>query len=351
MVIDVKSAERYLAIIQEIGASVCLTDSHVHPFDVLFDLGKYQVDSSCNGLYADGRGLYTPPQIGPVSLGSPDPPPADAPIDMVKRMMMLSMRHLYAHTGPHCWNAHADMAGIGRFAMLPVSQPGNTSEARMAEMVQMFGDDPRFLLGYCLPNVLLPDQVEADVCRAVENYGIRVLKVHPTLSGHILTETEGRDRLNALLHASRSARLPVVLHGGPSLNMGDLMASVQGELENLAQLELGATDQPVVIAHAGAFGLDAEETRLRILPKLQGLLSRHDHLLVDTSALPAETLGQVLEEVDASRIVFGSDALYEPPWKAAVKLYWILEQKFSRPEQLFAQIAGENPEKLFGKEA
>lgn len=350
MVIDKVSVDRYLSIIQTIASSIRLTDSHVHPYEVLYDNGRYQANPSCDGVYSDGNACYEPPTSGPVTLEPLDAPPADAPRDLVKRMMVLTMRRLYAHTGPQCWNAHASLAGIGRFALLPVAQPGRTADARMAEMAKMFGNDPRFLFGYCLPNILDPEMVEADVRRAAASYDIRVLKVHPTLSGHDLTTTEGRNRVDALLHASRRTCLPVILHGGPSPSMGDPIARRYGELENLARLDLGGTDRPVVIAHAGAFGVCAEESRCRVLPMLRDLLSRYDHLLIDTSALPAEILDQILDQVDPARIVFGSDAFYEPSWKAAVKLFWVLEQKFSRPEQMFAQIAGENPEKLFGKE-
>ena len=350
MVIDQGMTDRYLSIIKEIGTSVRLTDSHVHPFDVLYDGGSYCANPSCAGVYSDGNACYVPPTSGPVLLEAPAEPPAQAPRDLVKRMMMLTMRRLYVHTGPQCWTAHAEMAGIGRLALLPVAQPGKTAEARMAEMVNMFGDDPRFLFGYCLPNTLEPEQVETDIRQAAVNYGIRILKVHPNLSGHLLTSAEGRNRLNALLHASRSTRLPVILHGGPSPSIEDPLASAQGELENLARLDLGGTDQPVVIAHAGGFGLCAEEFQCRVLPQLQNLMSRFDHLLVDTSALSADVLDRLLDHVAPTRILFGSDAFYEPSWKAAVKLFWVLEKKFSRPEQVFAQIAGENPEKVFGKE-
>lgn len=353
MLMDKTSVDRYLAIIREIAASVRLTDSHVHPFEVLYDNCTYEPNPDTEGVYSTANARYVPPTSGSLALEAPAAPASDTPRDLVERMMLLTMRHLYAHTGPQCWLAHAGLAGIGRFVLLPVAQPGRTADARMAEMAKMFGGDPQFLLGYSLPNTLAPEVVEADIRRAAEYCDIRVLKVHPTLSGHDLTTAEGRNRVDALLKASQSTCLPVILHGGllsPSMRH-PTAACQQGELENLAKLDLGQTDSPVIIAHAGAFGIAAEEFESRVLSRLRDLLSRFDHLLVDTSALSADVLGLLLEQVDPERIIFGSDAFYEPSWKAAVKLYWVLERKFSRPGDLFAQIAGGNPEKLFGKEA
>jgi len=352
MLIDKIAVERYLAIIQEIAASVCLTDSHVHPYEVLYDDCTYQPNPEMDGVYSTGSASYVAPTSDSISLEAPAAPASDTPSDLVERMMLLTMRRLFAHTGPQCWLDHARLSGMFRFVLLPVAQPGRTADARMAEMAEMFGSDPQFLLGYSLPNTLAPELVEEDIQRAIKNYDIRVLKVHPTLSGHDLTAAEGRGRVDALLKTAQNACLPVILHGGVSPSMRyPPEACQQGELDNLAKLDLGATDRPVVIAHAGAFGIGGEEFERRVLPQLHNLLSTFNHLLVDTSALSVDVLSVLLDQVEPERIVFGSDAFYEPSWKAAVKLYWVLERKFSRPAELFAQIAGENPEKLFVKEA
>lgn len=351
MEMDKPTVDRYLAIIREIASSVCLTDCHVHPFEVMFDACTYEPDPQVEGVYRAGNIPYLPATSGSLSLGALVPPVTDMRADLVERVLLLSMRRLYAHTGPRCWNDHGEPAGIRRFVLLPVAQPGQTAEVRMLEMAEMFGTDSRFILGYSLPNTLDPKEVALDVLRAVETCNIRVLKVHPTLSGHDITTTKGLSRINALLEAAKRNSLPVILHGGlsPSTRYAP-EACQQGAMENLAKLDFGLTDRPVVIAHAGAFAVDVGDYGQRVLPLLCQLLSRFDHLLVDTSALSAEILGLVLDKIDPSRILFGSDAFYEASWKAAVKLYWVLEQQFSRPGDLFAQIVGDNAGELFGKE-
>jgi predicted TIM-barrel fold metal-dependent hydrolase len=242
------------------------------------------------------------------------------------------------------------LAGFARTVLLPVAQAGRTAEDRMSETVALFGGDQRFLIGYSLPNTLSPDEVEADVRRGMQRYGVQILKVHPNISGHDLTISEGRERVNALLSASRRTALPVILHGGPSPYLSNPDAARFAVLENLALLELDRTDQPVIIAHGGAYGISAPEVEKCVLPALRQLMDRFAHLYVDTSALPVDVLALVLKGVDTERLLFGSDALYELAWKAAVKLYWLLERDFPEPEVLFARIAGSNAERLFGNE-
>lgn len=350
--IDKMAVQRYLAIIQEIAASVCLTDSHVHPYEVMYDDCRYAPNADIDGVYSTGNASYVPPMIDSISLEAPVAPASNTPRALVERMMLLTMRRRFTHTGPQCWLDQASLAGIARFVLLPVAQPGRNADARMAEMTKMFGGTPQFMLGYSLPNTLTPELVEEDIERAIKKYDIRVLKVHPTLSGHDLTAVEGQARVDALLKTAQSTCLPVVLHGGvsPSMRYPPEVCQ-QGELNNLAKLDLGATEHPVIIAHAGAFGIDAAEFERRVLPQLHHLLSKFNHLWVDTSALTVDVLSVLLDQVKSERIVFGSDAFYEPSWKAAVKLYWVLEQKFSQPAELFARIAGENSQKIFVKEA
>lgn len=352
MLIDKTSVERYLATIREIGDSVRLTDCHAHPYEVMYDDCKYEPNPDAPGVYSTGKANYAPPKSDSISLDPPASPDPDTPRDLVERMMLLTMRRRFTHTGPRCWLDQARLAGIGRFVLLAVAQPGCTAEARMAEMARMFGDDPHFLWGYSLPNTLPPERVGEDILQAVNKYDISVLKVHPTLSGHELTAVEGRARIDALLKTAQKVCMPVVLHGGKSPSVRyPPTACQQGELDNLAKLDLAGTQYPVVIAHAGAFGIGADEFERRVLPQLHNLLSKHDHLLVDTSALSVDVISVLVEQVDHDRILFGSDALYEPSWKSAVKLYWVLERQFSRPDDLFALIAGHNPEKTFIKEA
>jgi predicted TIM-barrel fold metal-dependent hydrolase len=89
----------------------------------------------------------------------------------------------------------------------------------------------------------------------------------------------------------------------------------------------------------------------RLLQRLEKLLHRYDHLSVDISALSAEVIGLVLSRVTPERIVFGSDALYELPWKSLIRLFVALEKVAgSQAEELLVRIAATNSGHLLRKE-
>jgi predicted TIM-barrel fold metal-dependent hydrolase len=55
-----------------------------------------------------------------------------------------------------------------------------------------------------------------------------------------------------------------------------------------------------------------------LIPLIEKLFEEHPNLLADTSALDLPALKLLLSKVDSSRLIFGSDALYFPVWKAWV---------------------------------
>ena len=123
-----------------------------------------------------------------------------------------------------------------------------------------------------------------------------------------------------------------------------------GCLGRLANVDWCITGHPVVFAHAGAFGHDLGEIAGQILPALEALLDRGDHLMVDTSALDLPALTTLLERIDVGRVAFGSDAQYYAPWEALVRLVLAAEQAVSRPDDALRAITCTNPRRLLGEE-
>jgi predicted TIM-barrel fold metal-dependent hydrolase len=349
MWMDETSVNRYLSIMMDMAQSVTLTDCHVHPFEVIYDQGVYEPNPQFEGVYSNGKTNYVPPCPGPFDLDAFTRLPPKASPHLAKRMMLLALRCMYAHTGPRCCMDQASIAGIRRLILLPVAQPGETAEAQLSIMANYFGRDSRFLLGYSLPNTLMPNEVEEDVRRNMEAYGIKVLKLHPNLSGHDLTSQIGIDRVNALMDASKNLSMPVIVHGGPSPVLADAVSAGYGELKHLKNVDFGRTDQAVVIAHAGFYGLHYSDVEGTALHLLKNLMEKYNHLLIDTSSLTTQVLDLIIKNVDYKKILFGSDSYYEPTWKSAIKLYWVLEKFCINPEELFSIIAGQNPEKFLEK--
>lgn len=351
MGLDKAEVERYLTIIRAIGREHRLTDMHMHPFEVVFGAGRYVENRHTAGVWSTADLGYAPAAVGAMALAPQTTPAHDLPAAMQERLAMLGLRRLYLHTGPRCFGDQLLLGGISRALLLPVTRPGTHAEKEMALLARIFGDDPRFLLGYSLPVETATPDIEEAVQRALRQWDIRAVKVHPCLSGINLCAADGRARLEAILAAAGQAGLPVIMHGGTYPNIVEPCAPCFGLLENVDRIDFNLTSQPVVIAHAGAFGLDRQQVESRLLPRLESLLRRYDHLSVDVSALSSEVIGLVLSRVAPERIVFGSDALYELPWKSLIRLFVALEKAaVGREEELLVRIAATNSDHILRKE-
>jgi predicted TIM-barrel fold metal-dependent hydrolase len=343
--------ERYLTIIRAIGREHRLTDLHMHPFEVVFGAGRYTENQQTSGIWSTADLCYLPPGVGDMELTPQTDAAHDVPAALQERLAMLGLRRLYVHTGPRCFGDQLLISGISRGLLLPVTRAGSNAEKEMALLARIFADDPRFLLGYSIPVETADADIAAKVFRAIQLWGIRAIKVHPCLSGINLCTVAGVSRIEVILAAAGRAGLPVIIHGGTYPNIIEPSAPCFGLLENMNRIDFNLTPYPVVIAHAGAFGLDRQQVESLILPRLETILRRYDHLSVDVSALSAEIIGLVLSRIAPERIVFGSDALYELPWKSLIRLFVALETAAVGPaEELLVRIAATNSDHILRKE-
>lgn len=342
--------ERYLTIIQAIGRAHQLTDLHMHPFEVVFGAGRYAENRLTTGVWSTADLCYLPPVPDDLELAPQSSSAHDLPAAMQERLTMLGLRRLYVHTGPRCFGDQLLLGGISRGLLLPVTRPGSHAEQEMAMLAGIFAADPRFLLGYSVPVETAEAEIEMTIQRAMLRWDVRAIKIHPCLSGIDLCAAAGRSRLETILTAAGKMGLPVILHGGAYPAIVASCGPCYGLLENIERIDFHLTPQPVVIAHAGVFNL-SRQLVAGLLPRLENLLQCYDHLSVDVSALSADVIGLVLSRVPPERIVFGSDALYELPWKSLIRLFVALEKADPRQaEELLVRIAATNSDQILRKE-
>jgi len=110
----------------------------------------------------------------------------------------------------------------------------------------------------------------------------------------------------------------------------------------LANINWDISSGPVVIAHAGCYGLTEAEMTSAI-PILNRLMDKIPNLLADTSALSLSALQLLLAKVDRNRLIFGSDALYFKVWKAWVLFLQALRLVSPNPDEDLIRIASINP--------
>ena len=182
--------------------------------------------------------------------------------------------------------------------------PDEDDDATMILMKRMFGKDDRFVLGYCVPNSVRNDDIAKDIREAIRQYHVRAIKIHPNRTKIDLASRSGIERIFHILEASRDVKLPVIVHGGNSLTVQDEGTISYSSANNLQHIEWGITKEPVIIAHAGAFGHDVEEVANKIIPIMNKLLARYDNLLVDVAGLEMKSLGMVLNAIDVNKILY-----------------------------------------------
>lgn len=322
---------------REIGKDHPFLDFHVHPFDVLSADIEYQANGSLDGVFSRGSACYHAPELdfrGGVTLLQP--------VENTERALLLAARFAYAHTGAKVVSDQLDLVGISGALLLPVARVPGSAEKLLPAINRMFGGDDRFLPGCPFPVGVGCDDLRPFFRQARARWGVRAVKLHCNLAGLDLASRSGRDLMEATLEAAGALNLTIVLHGGRTPGLEPLERREYGRLSNLAQVNWGISSAPVVIAHAGCYALADDEipATLRIL---DSLFDRYPNLMADTSNLGFSVLQKLLTSVDCGRLVFGSDALYIPIWRAWLRFLEALQLFSPCPDRDLLRIASVNP--------
>lgn len=348
---EVFELENMLAEIAGLKGDQLFYDVHNHPFDVLFDRQSYHQLPATPGVFSSGTDAYLPPQLGPLELQN-SPATAGRQLDeRLKRMAcQLKVRRLYRHTGPGVFAERMQLSLIDRSLLLPVPGNNEPEDQQFEAMLEFFGDDERFLFGYSLPNRIPNQELSSKLRQIVSNYAVRVVKIHPSVTGIDLGSHAGVERLEAILDAAEQNRRPVIIHGGLSPDCQNPEAVAYGMFRHLQQLDWSTISQPVVIAHGGCFGHSADEAREEIIPGLAALLEQHQHLAIDISGIDFDTLCPLLRTIAPERILFGTDALYEDQWATLVRLWVALRQVRQDPASDLLRITATNPTEFLSQQ-
>jgi len=346
---DKYSVQKSIDALKELKGSNTFYDVHVHPYEVMFDSCKYSPSAASRGVYSSCATEYRPPELGDLNLGAPDFGKGKE-VDKKFRAMasLLGARRSYSHTGPMVFGDQMNLCGIDKALMLPVMGKDEVGGGQLKAISEMFGGDERFLFGYCVPNDIQNDQVEKDVRHVVAEYDVRVLKIHPSVTGIDLGRREGIDRVEAILDAAGKCGLKTIIHGGMSPDCTNDQALSYGTINNLKRIDWSITPEAVVIAHGGCYGHSPDDACGNIIPGMVKLFQRHDNLFIDTSGVGFDVLCHLLKCFDLERILFGSDALYEKQWVAIVRLWQALQRSVKMHEDALFGIVSTNPGKFFG---
>jgi len=349
MRIEEKQVKKYLRSVKELKEGYAFYDMHVHPFELIFSQFEYQVNPDVPGLYSVNGATYTPPKLHTLQWKQAFNDKAQ-PDQWRDKIFSIMIRKLYGHTGPKVLGEHMKLSGTDKVLLLPVAPPFGEMEPQMEAITTIFGNDKRFLIGCSIPNSVKNEELDHYVKTMFDQYKIQAVKLHPNVTEMDLASNDGKERVEMILSTCGKYGLPLVVHGGRSTILKNPETAAYGSIDNLESINWGISGETVIIAHAGAYAYNLKEAEQEVFPRLKKMLSRHDNLMVDISALDIESLIFVLKNIDVEKILFGSDALYVSQWASIVKLWCALLKTMPNINEAFIQIAGRNPLRCFNKD-
>ena len=331
---------------KDLGREFPFFDFHVHPFDVLSGDTTYQADSNIEGLFTKCSLVYRPPSISPKQEPSKERA-VQRPVWNSLQALILASRLAYTFTGRKVLADQLDLIGFAGALLLPVAREAGVAERALAAGKRMFCDHGRFFMGCPIPIGVSADKLLSFYESAREEWGIYAIKVHPNLAGLNPLMKSGRELIEATLVAAGRLGLPVVIHGGRTPGLEPCETREFGTILQLKEINWGLSSAPVIFAHCGCYGLAKAEVD-SALPMLNRLFDLYPNLMADTSNLEVPTLQLILAKVDCTRLIFGSDALYVPVWKAWLGFLQALYQVSHQPENDLIRIASINAQYCLG---
>lgn len=215
--------------------------------------------------------------------------------------------------------------GVDAIWTLPYAHKPGIAEGlneAAAETVRQFSDSPLSIVGGLTVH---PGDSEplTIVRRAVDNLGLRVLKLHCSVGLFSIDDA----RLRPVFSFANERKLPVVVHLGHNVN-GRTEAD---ELPAIAKTSDLFPSMPMILAHCGHHSA----------PTALKLMHEHPALLADLTPVVSEfpDVDAINLEALSSRILFGTDA---PNTAISVTecLAWITAMELSEPA--LASILGGN---------
>ena len=324
---------------RDLGKTYAFLDFHVHPYDVLSEDTRYKPDPLIDGLFSRGLFKYHPPALETGSDGLPD---KSQSVSDNQRAFILSSRFTYNHTGPKVFADQIELVGLAGVMLLPVARTSGKAEEMLEVSRLMFLRDGRLLPGCAFPVGVQPDQLAGFFKGARDVNGIRAIKLHPNLAGINPLTQVGQDLIHASLAAAGDLNLPMIVHAGRTPCIEPVDSREFGTMTRLALVDWGISAAPVILAHAGCYGLTLAESNEALLI-IDSLLEKHSNLMVDVSNLEPPIIRLVLEKISPDRLIFGSDALYIPIWKAWIRFLKALQMVSAHPDDDLIRIASLNP--------
>jgi len=351
--LSIEECSRFLSLVREIKQDHALYDSHVHPYEVLFDNLTYrEAENNSEVLTLEGQS-YTPPLVTAYRFSEAGDFDETPRAQRLREISCMLLKKIYGCVGQPVFEHQMELSGIDTSLLLPVAAETTSMEQfndRLLWVGRHYRDSSRFWTAGSVSGDVKTEDLQGVVAAQQSTHGIKAMKCHPVVTGIDLREFSRKKWVEGLLAACGGCGLPVVLHsgrnnpywGGPR---GDFAA-----LENCQDINFSASRSPVVLAHAGFHRCRLTEMERDGIRILKGILDKHPNVYVDISGLTLQQLKVVVTLISEERILFGSDALYYPQWEAVALTLHALNQLNLPLEKYFLKFAHINPQRAIFQE-
>ena len=338
----------YVSLLAEICDGTPVIDSHVHATEVIYDRIRYRSTDE-PVMSVEGPEKYQKPSIEPARLSVV---PSRIDPRFKDRFVRMAIDRLYQFSGPQVLLDQMDTANVEKAILLPVAHKDSPISEQMDVVQACCAASDRLIPAYSVHDSVDDCDLVEHMRAARNEYGLRLIKVHTNFSGINIAQDAGFSRINNLIDACGELALPRVFHGGESPILGERPERSFGTIENLKELNWGATSAPVVIAHFGVYGPASESKRIpdRWVAAVRALLDKHSHIYLDTSGVAYPAVRRMMEVIEPNRLLFGSDAYYVPIYRQVAFVMHALFE-LGRDLGLMRDIASRNALSVFNLDA
>lgn len=347
MILSAQEAKRILAEIKELKFDQPWIDFHVNPYEVIYNRYEYQPNPYTEGVWSQKPVPYSPPETTPLRIDDGLPEKEHINIkNQLKSYYQLILEKNFLHIGPRVIRDQMALSGFDKCVLLPIFQPESNGQREMEFMLKAYGNDERFILGYCVPNSVIEDAIVEDIRRARAIYKIAAVKFNANIMAIDLAKPEGKNRLKAMLKACAENNLPLVIHSGRSELVRNSGSKDYALLANMADTLVNYSKTTTIISHAGFFGASREEIKSDLLPLLEEILKNNKDIFVNIAGLDMNTIAILCKHVQAKNLLFGSDYPYFSQWGTLCRLWLALKLSRLNFETILNEILVNNPSQI-----
>jgi len=344
--IEIKEIKYFFDYVDDMKRNLKFYDVHVHPFDVLYDDHIYKkIDD--NGLYCSNNLEYKKQEYYPVKIEQETDELSNGKTGKIfEKMIIMKVNKIYAHAGPKVLDDVMKMSRIDNVFLLPVAGYIDTNNNRIENIKGIFGFNEKYVIGYSIENKLSNDYIEKDIRNNILLHDIKVIKIHPNITGINIGRQDGIERIEKILIAANMHKMIVVIHGGKSnINKYSNM-SEYSVMKNLRKINWNLTRYPIIISHAGIYGYNKQDDCNENMALVEDLMEKNDNIYVDIAGLGIKMLKELFARLNNEKVLFGSDSFYYEQWREVLKLFYILKEKHHNYESYFVRVMNKNPSKL-----